>query len=133
MAVICLAVAVRAARVRRVQVHGDSMRPALEAGDRLVAIRPLPPSRRGVRSAVSLDRPLRVGDVVVVRDPRAGGRHGALLVKRVWRTEAGGVDVRGDDPARSTDSRVFGLVPWDRVVGRAVYRYAPPGRGGWIR
>src|SRR5205807_5623378 len=51
--------------VRRVAVQGDSMRPALEPGDRLLVLRLLRP---------------RPGDVVAVVDPRDGER---VMVKRV--------------------------------------------------
>jgi hypothetical protein len=40
------------------------------------------------------------------------------------------LEVVGDDPAASTDSREFGPVPLDSVVGRIVYRYGPSGRTG---
>ena len=40
------------------------------------------------------------------------------------------VEVVGDDPGASTDSRTFGPVPVASVLGRAVYRYAPAGRSG---
>jgi nickel-type superoxide dismutase maturation protease len=80
--------------VRRVVVNGDSMVPALVDGQRVTALRRW--------------RPLRVGDVVLVRDPREPGR---WLVKRCIGLDASGVDLRGDNAAHSTDSRVFGSVP----------------------
>ena len=94
----------------RVEVDGDSMRPTLLAGDRLLVLR-----RRGARP----------GQLVVVTDPRTPDR---LLVKRVATAAAGKVTVVGDNPAGSTDSRVFGVV--DRVLGRPVYRYRPRWRAG---
>lgn len=108
--------------VRRVVVRGGSMAPNLLDGDRLVVIgRPFgPPSR-----------PL-VGDVVAVPDPRAPER---ILVKRVASVDlgAGTLEVLGDAPDASTDSRHFGAVPLASVVGRAVHRYGPPGRSGPVR
>ena len=70
------------------------------------------------------------GDVVAV--PRPRGVRGRLLVKRVAGVDRprGTVEVRGDAPDASTDSRTFGPVPLASVVGRAVYRYGPPGRSG---
>ncbi len=98
--------------VGRVAVTGGSMRPALEPGDRLLVVR---------------RRRYRPGDVVALADPRDG----RLLVKRVASVTADGLlDVRGDDPGASTDSRTFGLVPPGRVRGLAVHRYAPPARAG---
>ncbi len=40
--------------------------------------------------------------------------------------------VMGDNRGRSSDSRVFGVVPGDNVVGKAVLRIWPPGRLGGI-
>lgn len=100
-------------RVRLVAVDGDSMRPTVTPGDRLVVL-PLRP---------------RVGDVVALRDPRTG----RTLVKRVASIVGDRVEVVGDNPARSTDSRTFGAVARADVLGRAVYRYAPTSRAGRIR
>jgi type IV secretory pathway protease TraF len=40
--------------------------------------------------------------------------------------------VEGDNPDKSTDSRVFGPVDQKALMGRAVYRYAPRARSGPI-
>ncbi|MHB8681506.1 MAG: nickel-type superoxide dismutase maturation protease [Acidimicrobiales bacterium] len=101
--------------LRRLVVEGDSMLPTLEPGDRLLFRR-----RRRVR----------VGDLVAVPDPRSAGR---LLVKRVHACGDGFVEVRGDNPAASTDSRAFGLVPRTAVRGTLVRRYAPAERAGPVR
>ena len=123
--VACLAAALAGAVVvasrtlRRVEVAGGSMAPAFRTGDRLVVrSRPFgPPSWPAV------------GDVVAVADPRVPSR---TLVKRVAAVDraAGTLEVRGDDPDASTDSRDFGPVPLAAVVGRVVYRYGPNGRTG---
>jgi nickel-type superoxide dismutase maturation protease len=101
--------------VRRVVVEGTSMLPTLEPGDRLVAVR------------VPSQWPLRPGTVVAVRDPRDPRR---VLVKRVRSSRAGGIEVIGDNPNASTDSRQFGALRRSALVGRCVYRYGPPGRTG---
>ena len=103
--------------LRRVAVHGDSMRPALEPGDRLLVLR-LPRWRP------------RPGDVVGVVDPRDADR---VLVKRVASVDETGVTVLGDHPEASTDSRVFGPVDPGLVFGRAVYRYWPEQRRGRVK
>lgn len=101
--------------VIRMEVAGESMRPAFEPGDRVVAIR---------------CRRWEPGDAVVLRDPRQPER---LVLKRVTTAGPDGIDVRGDNPPASTDSRQFGVVPAGAVVGRVVYRYAPTSRAGRIQ
>ena len=94
---------------RRVEVHGDSMRPTLVPGDRLLVLR----------------LPVRVGHLVAVRTPER------VVVKRVVRADraAATVDVAGDNKAASTD---YGGVARKDVLGRVVYRYAPEGRVGRV-
>jgi nickel-type superoxide dismutase maturation protease len=106
-----------AAAFSRVSVSGDSMRPTLEPGDRLL-----------VRRVGGRPR-LGPGDLVTVPDPRpeSGGR---ILVKRVGSVDGDTVALVGDNPHASTDSRSFGPVPVSSVLGRVVYRYGPPGRSG---
>jgi nickel-type superoxide dismutase maturation protease len=101
--------------IPRVEVVGDSMRPTLQPGDRLV----LWPGGRRAR--------LRPGDLVAFPDPRQASR---VMVKRVESVAPGQVRVTGDNPAASTDSRHFGPVTVDRLRGRAVYRYYPADRRG---
>lgn len=100
--------------VGRVEVSGDSMRPALAPGDRLLLLRHARP---------------RVGDIVAVRDPRAPAR---ILVKRVAARGPAGVTVLGDNPSASTDSRQLGPVAAAAVRGRAFYRYFPDSRRGLL-
>ena len=105
--------------VGRIVVVGSSMEPTFLPGDRLVLVgRPWRPP--------AWPRP---GQVVAVRDPRLPER---ILVKRVGAVDrgAGTLEVLGDAPGASTDSRSFGPLPRSSLVGRAVYRYAPAGRSG---
>lgn len=99
-------------RLGRVVVDGPSMEPTLASGDRLLLLR--------------LGAP-RVGDIIAVTDPRPGGR---LLVKRVAAFQGDQIVVVGDNQSASTDSWDFGPVDRRAVLGRAVYRYGPPGRSG---
>jgi type IV secretory pathway protease TraF len=90
------------------------MAPTLLPGDRLLALR---------------TARVRPGDIVTAVDPRAGER---LLLKRVLGVEetSGSVNLQGDNPASSTDSRHFGPVDAESIRSRIVYRYAPDSRAG---
>lgn len=101
-------------RTHRVEVRGDSMAPGFLPGDRLVVFRAGRPAP---------------GQVVALIDPRDPDR---VLVKRVAAAGPAGIDVRGDNTAHSTDSRRFGPVAATAIIGRVVYRYAPPARVGWL-
>ncbi len=86
-----------------VEVRGPSMEPTLWPGDRLLTL-PLwvPGTGAGIRP----------GRVVVVADPSVpAGQPDHLVVKRIRAVADGRVDVRGDDPWRSTDSRTWGPLP----------------------
>jgi nickel-type superoxide dismutase maturation protease len=91
------------------------MEPALRAGDWIVVS--------------SLSRAPRAGEIVLVRDPREPDR---LLLKRVAVVADGACTVLGDRSEESTDSRTFGPVPLANVLGRALFRYGPIGRIGWL-
>ena len=111
VAVVAVAVA-RWRPLRRVEVVGDSMLPALRPGDRLLVVRPAP---------------LRPGDVVAVVDPRLASR---TMVKRLAARGSEGVTVLGDNAGASTDSRQLGPLAPSAIRGRAFYRYFPAGRRG---
>jgi nickel-type superoxide dismutase maturation protease len=94
------------------------MSPALRAGDRLL-----------VESRSYRRRLPRVGEVVVAPDPREPARE---LIKRVTAVDAERslVELRGDAPEASTDSRLFGPVAAADVRWRVVGRYWPRPRFG---
>jgi nickel-type superoxide dismutase maturation protease len=102
-------------RLEAVEVRGASMAPTLLPGDRLIA-------RRASGAP-------NVGEVVVAGDPRDRRRE---LVKRVAAVRDAHVTLRGDNPAASTDSRAFGVLPVAGVRWRVVARYWPPARIGLI-
>ncbi|MEX2550555.1 MAG: S26 family signal peptidase [Nitriliruptoraceae bacterium] len=91
----------------RIRVRGPSMTPTLLDGDVLLTVPALP----GL---------LRRGAVVVVADP-ADPEH--LVVKRLTARDGDRVQVRGDDPDRSTDGRVWGWLPRSRIRRVALARW----------
>jgi nickel-type superoxide dismutase maturation protease len=93
----------------RYRIEGASMAPSFSSGERVV-----------VNRAVYWFRRPRAGDVVLVRDPRETDR---LLIKRIERVADGHYAVVGDNPDASTDSRAFGLVPRELVLGKVWFRY----------
>jgi len=120
-AIVIVALAARALRaigvppVSRYVVDGPSMEPAFRSGDRVLVN----------RLAYRKSRP-RAGDVVVLRDPE---RAGHILLKRVA-TAPGSADpgpsrvfVLGDNAAQSRDSRSFGAIERERIIGKAWRKY----------
>jgi nickel-type superoxide dismutase maturation protease len=91
------------------------MLPSLAPGDRLLVVK--------LRSP-------RPGDIVALRDPEEPGR---MLVKRVVTVGPSGVNVCGDNSMASRDSRVFGPVRPEAVLGQAVYRYFPAAEAASLR
>ena len=101
------------APLRRFIVSDTSMQPTLAPNDRVL---------------VSAWGPIELGDVIVFRRPDSPA---SLAIKRVTGREPdGGLRVTGDNVNVSSDSRHFGPIAHDRVIGRVVYRYAPPARRG---
>ncbi len=100
----------------RVVVRDGSMRPTLEPGDRI----------RVDRGAFRARLP-RAGEIVVLVDPEAPDR---WLIKRIGSVDPAGrtVEVVGDAREVARDSRRFGPVGLDAVVGRAYRIYFPVDR-----
>ena len=95
--------------VSRFRVEDESMQPTLEPGDYVLV------NRWAYRT-----RAPSPGDLVVVEDPEVPTR---FLIKRVSET-LGAREVRlmGDNEAVSRDSRTFGSVALERIVGKVWLR-----------
>jgi len=109
----------------RIAVRGHSMEPTLLEGDWLLV------DRDAYRR-----RTPRVGDLVVVPDPRTGADR--LIVKRISHIDPDGyLALAGDHPAHRVADDVVQpdqiLVPPATVVGRPWFRYWPTERFGPVR
>ena len=103
----------------RVAIEGPSMEPTLAAGDWLL-----------VDPLAFVEVPPEEDDLVLAPDPREPDLG---LIKRVVSVDPDGwLRLEGDDPMRSTDSRVFGAVDPRTVTGQPWFRYWPPNRVGRI-
>jgi nickel-type superoxide dismutase maturation protease len=60
----------------------------------------------------------RINDIVAVRDPRDG----KILIKRIKRIQNGKYFVLGDNKTQSTDSRKFGMLKKNDIVGKVIYK-----------
>ncbi len=83
------------------KVEGNSMEPVIQNGNKVIFYR--------------LDRSYGEGDVVIADTP-AGE-----VVKRIKRTENGEIYLMGDNLSQSIDSRQFGTIDEDDVIGKVIY------------
>lgn len=93
----------------RYQVEGESMLPDVSPGERVLVN----------KAAYWLGKPAR-GDLVVLRDPRDKRR---LLLKRLDEPAGDRWHVVGANASASTDSRTFGPVGRELLVGKVLLRY----------
>lgn len=84
------------------------MEPTYKPGDRLY-----------VNSFVYVFLKPKIGDVAVIRDPREG----KLVLKRIMDIASSGYFVKGDNEKESTDSRIFGLIKKENIIGKVLFRY----------
>lgn len=90
--------------ISKFKVFGDSMLPTLTPGDDILSF-----------NWAYIGRKPSIGEVIVLNF------HGRDLVKRVSKIEADQIFVIGDNPDKSTDSRDFGTINMDQIVGKVVY------------
>jgi len=95
--------------ISRFIVSGNSMFPTLIEGQDILSF-----------NWAYLGKRPKAGDVVVLK---IGNRE---IVKRVKRVEDGMVEVVGDNKDWSTDSREFGPVGMEQIVGKVIYQSSEP-------
>ena len=89
---------------QHLRVVGTSMERTLKEGD-LVTYKKLNPK--------NID--LEIGDIVVASHPKTKNK---LIIKRIHRIYQNKFDLRGDNSLSSTDSREFGLIELDLIIGK---------------
>jgi signal peptidase I len=152
VAVVLALIALRAFVAEPFRIPSESMAPTLEPGDQALVTKLGGTPARG--DLVAFHAP-RTGEVLLKRVVAVGGdsvgiEDGVLVVNGRKQREAyvadpdaidsvyfgpvtvgkGSLFMLGDNRANSEDSREFGAVPADRVIGRATARVWPPSRWG---
>lgn len=95
---------------RRLRVKGFSMMPLLQPGEEVL-----------VDITAYKKKPPQLGDLVVATHPYLPELH---LIKRVAQVlEDGSCFLIGENISVSTDSRSFGLVALEKIVGRVTSRF----------
>ena len=82
------------------KVKGRSMEPSLFEGDYVL---------------LRLTKNVKTGEIVVFE------RNGHEIIKRVSRIQDESLWVLGDNPKYSTDSRAYGWIERERVVGKVIW------------
>ncbi len=107
------------------EVSGDSMTPTLESGQEVFA-----------ENITSKFSPIKKGDIIVFT-LKTGEEH--ILIKRVYGLPGDELEVDqrsykvpndsyfvlGDNEAKSTDSRSFGYIKSENILGRALFIFRP--------
>jgi len=94
----------------RFKVSGPSMEPAFKDGDRVIINRP-----------VYLFSPPKTGDIVAVKPPKDRPKILLKKIKKAIREKQ--YSVVGINPTDSYDSRFFGPVSKEMIIGRVWFNY----------
>ena len=89
---------------QHLRVVGDSMKDIISAGD-LIIYKKI--------NLKNID--LEVGDIVVASHPKIKNK---LIIKRIYRIYQNKFDLRGDNFLFSNDSREWGLIQLDLIIGK---------------
>jgi signal peptidase I len=156
---VLIAIFINLFLVQATQVLGQSMEPNLHTQQRVlvekVSYRFLRAPKRGDIVVIDLDRENKTDDMLIKRVIGLPGdtieiRSGEVYIdgerlEESWMPNVGGgsygpttipplhVFVMGDNRGASNDSRSFGPVPVDNLVGRAWFSYWPPEDVGLVK
>ncbi|MDQ4078790.1 MAG: signal peptidase I [Chloroflexota bacterium] len=153
---LCIAIAIVVFVVQPTRVDGSSMEPTLHPEQRLVIEKVSyhfqAPARGDVvvlrvqgREDTSLIKRVvaTAGDVIAIRNGHVFLNGDLLIEEYLGQSTPGDMPsmvvpdgylfVLGDNRAASNDSRSFGMIPLDNIVGRAVVSYWPLNSLGWVR
>ncbi len=89
------------------KVEGSSMQPQLRAGDLIFLLK---------------TQKLKVGQIAIAKRP---DRPNLLVIKRVKAITKKGYWLEGDNQSESDDSRIFGEVDKDLILGKYIFKYWP--------
>ena len=115
-----------------IELRGDSMLPSYNNGDWLLfsLFSPIPNGVQGNMRGAKWRNNL-IGKVVLVRRAKTNGSDSVqsdfLQIKRVVRIDSiekvDGIWVEGDNKEASTDSRSWGSLRDDEIIGKLLFRY----------
>tara|TARA_Y100001968_G_scaffold55280_1_gene46509 strand:+ start:131 stop:505 length:375 start_codon:yes stop_codon:yes gene_type:complete len=91
-------------RRQHLRVVGESMKGTLSEGD-LITYKKINPNNPD----------LEIGDIVIASHPESKSK---LIIKRIYGMYQNKFDLRGDNLLFSTDSREWGLIELDYIVGK---------------
>jgi nickel-type superoxide dismutase maturation protease len=90
---------------QRCRVEGNSMLPTLKHGEEVL---------------VKFGKTFQVGDIVFAKHPY---KQSAKMIKRIEKISTSGkLFLIGDNPSESTDSRSFGEISAEEIIGKVVCR-----------
>lgn len=103
-----------------VRISGESMAPTLKSGQRALFLKGSP--RRSSRTDVGIDDKW-LGQIVLIQRINNLGARDFYQVKRIRDIKDGKFFVTGDNLEYSTDSREFGWLSADEIVGKMLFKF----------
>lgn len=95
--------------ISRFTVNGNSMHPTLHPGQDILSF-----------NWAYLGKKPKVGDIIIVKSGKGKGER--EIIKRVIKIMGDELWMMGDNADESTDSRDFGPVKMEQIMGKVIYR-----------